>query len=50
MHSFKWWWGAGGGVLPDKGIIFAPFGLKTGRDFAHFGQESGMVFEGSVRT
>ena len=26
-------------------MIFAPFGLKTGIDFAHSGLESGMVFE-----
>ena len=25
-----------------------PFGLKTGMHFAHFGQESGLVFEGST--
>ena len=24
------------------------FGLKTGTDFAHFGLESGRVFEGSL--
>ena len=24
------------------------FGLKTGKDFAHFGLESGMVFEGTT--
>ena len=24
------------------------FGLKTGIDFAHFGLESGMVFEGTM--
>ena len=32
-----------------KGYGFlAPFGLKTGIDFAHFGLESGMVFEGTT--
>ena len=44
-------WGRGGGVLPyishtgmcrPKGMVLAPFGLKTGIDFAHFGLESGM--------
>ena len=44
-----------GGVLPyisHKGMpahrvgVFRRFGLKTGIDFAHFGLESGMVFEG----
>ena len=25
-----------------------PFGLKTGIHFAHFGQESGLVFEGTT--
>ena len=25
------------------------FGLKTGINFAHFGLESGMVFEGTIR-
>ena len=24
------------------------FGLKTGKDFAHFGVESGMVYEGDT--
>ena len=32
-----------------KGGVFAPFGLKMGIDFAHFGLESGMVFEGTTR-
>ena len=35
---------------PLKGIVFTLFrvcfGLKTGIDFAHFGLESGMVFDG----
>ena len=26
--------------------FFCRFGLKTGIDFAHFGLESGMVYEG----
>ena len=46
-----------GGVLPcisHKGMpahrvgVFRRFGLKTGIDFAHFGLESGMVFEGTT--
>ena len=28
--------------------VFRRFGLKTGIDFAHFGLESGMVFEGTT--
>ena len=45
------------GVLPyisHKGMpahrvgVFRRFGLKTGIDFAHFGLESGMVFEGTT--
>ena len=42
-----------GGVLPyvcmcrPKGSL-RRFGLKTGVDFAHFGLESGMVFEGTT--
>jgi len=28
-------------VKPPKGMVSAPFGLKTGIDFAHFGLESG---------
>ena len=31
-----------------KGRVFAPFDLKTGIDFVHFGLESGMVFEGTT--
>ena len=32
-----------------KRVGFLPcFGLKTGIDFAHFGLESGMVFEGTT--
>ena len=30
---------------PPKGYVFGLFGLKTGLHFAHFGPESGMVFE-----
>ena len=43
----------GPGVLPyvsmccPKGF-FRRFGLKTGVEFAHFGLESGMVFEGTT--
>ena len=29
-------------------MVFALFGLKTGIDFAHFGLESGIVFEGTA--
>ena len=28
-------------------MVLRRFGLKTGIDFAHFGLESGMVFEGT---
>ena len=47
----------GGGRFPylshrvcaaPKSRVFAPFCLKTGIDFAHFGLESGMVFEGTM--
>ena len=31
-----------------KGYAFAPFGLKTGIDFPHFGPQSSMVFEGTT--
>ena len=27
-------------------FFFCRFGLKTGIDFAHFGLESGMIYEG----
>ena len=30
------------------GRVSAPFDLKTGQHFAHFGQESGMVFGGTT--
>ena len=29
-------------------MVFALFGLKTGIHFAHFGLESGVVFEGTM--
>ena len=32
-------------VPPQRVGFLCPFGLKTGIDFAHFGLESGMVFE-----
>ena len=36
-------------VLPPYWVgLLRPFGLKTGIDFAHFGLESGMVFEGTT--
>ena len=49
----------GGGCTPlcrlyrpcaaPSGYVFLPlFGLKTGLHFAHFGLESGMVFEGTT--
>ena len=34
--------------IAPKGMFFAPFGLKTGIDFVHFGPQSGMVFEGTT--
>ena len=45
-----------GGVLPYISYIVPPrrvgfrrrFGLKTGIHFAHFGLESGIVFEGTT--
>ena len=33
-------------ALPQR--VLRRFGLKTGVDFAHFGLESGMVFEGTT--
>ena len=30
---------------PPKGRFLRRFGLKSGKEFAHFGLESGMVFE-----
>ena len=35
-------------VPPHRVWFFAPFGLKTGIHFAHFGLESCMVFEGTT--
>ena len=51
------WIPPGGGTLPYKPYryvspkrvgFFVLFGLKTGIHFAHFGLESGMVFEGTT--
>ena len=36
-------------VPPPRVWFLHPFGLKTGINFAHFGLESGMVFEGTTR-
>ena len=33
-------------AAPKGMVFFCRFGLKTGIDFAHFGLESGMVYEG----
>ena len=50
--------GGGGPTLLYKPYMYVPpqrvgflyrFGLKTGIHFAHFGLESGMVFEGTTR-
>ena len=47
----------GGGASLNKPYRFVPhqnlcclcrYGLKTGKDFAHFGLESGMAFEGTT--
>ena len=36
------------GMCRPERVWFLPgFGLKTGIDFAHFGLDSGMVFEGT---
>ena len=35
-------------VPPHRVGFLRRFGLKTGIDFAHFGLESGMVFEGTT--
>ena len=35
-------------VPPHQVGFLRRFGLKTGIDFAHFGLESGMVFEGAT--
>jgi len=36
------------GMYGPKGYSFAPFRSETGTDFAHFGLESGLVFQGST--
>ena len=36
-------------VPPHRVGFLRRFGLKTGINFAHFGLESGMVFEGTTR-
>ena len=36
-----------GYVQPQRVWFSSRFGLKTGIDFAHFGLESGMVYEGN---
>ena len=36
-------------MLPKRVRFFSGFGLKTVIHFAHFGLESGMVFEGTTR-
>ena len=40
-------WNHGTGMCPPPPPL-RPFGLKMGTDFAHFGLESGMVFEGTT--
>ena len=35
-------------VPPHRVGLLGRFGLKTGINFAHFGLESGMVFEGTT--
>ena len=37
-------------VQPQSVAVLRRFGLKTGIDFAYFGMESGMVFEGTTRS
>ena len=34
--------------MAPKGRVFAPFWSETGIDFAHFGLESGTVYEGTT--
>ena len=58
FHSNSGWLLPGGGatplykpyrcVPPHRVGFLRRFGLKTGIDFAHFGLESGMVFEGTT--
>ena len=35
-------------MLPQRVGFLNRFGLKTGIDFAHFGLESGLVYEGTT--
>ena len=35
-------------MSPDRVRFLRRFGLKTGKHFAHFGLESGVVFEGTT--
>jgi len=37
-------------VLPHRVGFLRRIGLKTGIHFAHFGLESGIVFEGTIRS
>ena len=37
-------------VLPHRVEFLRRFGLKTGIHFAHFGMESGVVFEGTKKS
>ena len=37
-------------VPPQRKGFLRPFGLKTGKDFAHLGLESGTVLEGTRRS
>ena len=43
-NSARIFLGGGGGTVGS----LRRFGLKTGEDFAHFGVESGMVYEGGT--
>ena len=56
VYNTSNFWNARGVTLIYKPYSYLPpqivgfllcFGLKTGKDFAHFGLESGMVFEGT---
>ena len=40
--------GGGTSLYKPHRYVARRFGLKTGIDFAHFGLESGMVFEGTT--
>ena len=47
---FYYYWSTTGdspGVLPQRVKFLLRFGFKSGVDFAHFGLESGTVFEGT---